>query len=61
MERENKSPHFDDIVLAILPLLKNGITPESQTILSVLEDIAERVDQDCWQLKRDSQSTLFSK
>lgn len=32
MDRENKSPHFDEIVLAILPLLKNGTTPESQTI-----------------------------
>ncbi|MCZ2299547.1 MAG: type I restriction enzyme HsdR N-terminal domain-containing protein, partial [Chitinophagales bacterium] len=33
MERENKSPHFDQIILEILPLLKNGTTPESQTVL----------------------------
>lgn len=59
MERENKSPHFDEIVLAILPLLKNGTTPESQTILSVLEDIAQHVGQDSWQLKRVGQTTLF--
>lgn len=59
MERENKSPHFDEIVLAILPLLKNGTTPENQTISSVLEDIAERVGQDCWRLKREGQLTLF--
>jgi 16S rRNA G966 N2-methylase RsmD len=59
MERENKSPHFDEIVLAILPLLKNGTTPESQTILNVLEDIAERVGQDSWRLKREGQTTLF--
>lgn len=59
MERENKNPHFDEIVLAILPLLKNGTTPESQTILSVLEDIAQRVGQDSWQLKRVGQTTLF--
>lgn len=58
-DRENKSPHFDEIVLAILPLLKNGTTPESQTILSVLEDIAERVGQDSWKLKREGQTKLF--
>jgi 16S rRNA G966 N2-methylase RsmD len=59
MERENKIPHFDEIVLAILPLLKNGITPESQTISNVLEDIAERVGQDGWRLKKEGQTTLF--
>jgi len=59
MERENKIPHFDEIVLAILPLLKNGTTPESQTISTVLEDIAERVGQDGWRLKREGQTTLF--
>ena len=59
MERENKAPHFDEIILAILPLLKNGTTPESQTISNVLEDIAERVGQDGWRLKRDGQTTLF--
>jgi DNA modification methylase len=60
MEREKVNPHFDDIILAILPLLKNGTTPENQTILSVLEDIAERVDKDCWQLKNDNQTELFN-
>jgi 16S rRNA G966 N2-methylase RsmD len=59
MDRENKAPHFDEIVLAILPLLKNGTTPESQTISNVLEDIAERVGQDGWRLKREGQTTLF--
>jgi DNA modification methylase len=59
MERENKIPHFDEIVLAILPLLKNGTTPESQTISNVLEDIAERLGQDGWRLKREGQTTLF--
>lgn len=58
-ERENKSPHFDEIVLAILPLLRNGLTPENQTILSVLEDIAERVGVDGWRLKPESQTRLF--
>ena len=50
MEREKKSAAFDEIVLAIMPLLKNGTTPESQTILSVLEDIAYRVGAG-WRLK----------
>jgi hypothetical protein len=58
-EREGKNPHFDDIIFNILPLLKNGITPENQTISLVLEDIAERVEGDCWRLKRDGVNTLF--
>lgn len=59
MERENKNPHFDEIILEILPLLKNGTTPENQTVLNVLEDIGERVGQDSWRLKRAGQTTLF--
>ncbi|GHT04102.1 hypothetical protein AGMMS5026_08140 [Endomicrobiia bacterium] len=38
MEREKRNPTFDEIVLHILPLLKNGVTTENQTILNVLED-----------------------
>lgn len=59
MDRENQNPHFDEIVLNILPLLKNGTTPEHQTILKVLEDVAEHVGEDCWRLKRKGQLTLF--
>ncbi|MDR1878442.1 MAG: hypothetical protein LBQ64_02625, partial [Bacteroidales bacterium] len=59
MERENKQPHFDEIILEILPLLKNGITPENQTVQSVLEQIAERTGEDSWRLKREGQQTLF--
>jgi 16S rRNA G966 N2-methylase RsmD len=59
MESQNRRPHFDEIVLAILPLLKNGVTPENQTILSVLEDICDRVGEDGWRLKRKGQGTLF--
>lgn len=59
MERENKASHFDEIILHIMPLLKNGITPEHQTVLSVLENIAERVGQDSWRLKREGQTILF--
>jgi hypothetical protein len=58
MERENKTAAFNEIVLNILPLLKNGITPEHQTILSVLEDIGERVGADSWRL-RPKRLSLF--
>ena len=53
------SSKFDDIVLAILPMLKNGDTPENQTILKVLEDIAERTGEDGWRLKQNGQRRLF--
>lgn len=59
MEREVKYSHFDDIVLYIIPLLKNGTTPENQTILNVLEDIAEHVGEDRWMLKKERQGDLF--
>ena len=59
MERENKKPTFDEIVLYILPLLKNGTTPENQTILTVLEDIGDRVGENSWRLKgNDNQLKL---
>ena len=57
MDREGVNPSFNDIVFAILPLLKNGKTPEHQTILNVLEDIGERVDTDGWRIKKER--TLF--
>ena len=56
---EKKQPTFDEIVLHIIPLLRNGITPEKQTILNVLEHIGERVGKECWQLKQTGQGSLF--
>jgi DNA modification methylase len=53
MERENKKPTFDEIVLYIMPLLKNGITPGEQTVESVLKDIGERIGTDSWRLKKE--------
>ncbi|RVD35885.1 DNA methylase [Mesorhizobium sp. M4B.F.Ca.ET.019.03.1.1] len=58
MEHNGIHPKFDDIVLSIIPLLKNGITPENQTVLSVLEGLAERDTNDRWRLKEDGQGTL---
>ncbi len=55
MEHLNRNPTFDDIILNIMPSLKNGITPEHQTILNVLESIAKRVDVDRWQLTKSGQ------
>jgi 16S rRNA G966 N2-methylase RsmD len=59
MELEKKTPTFDEIIYQIIPLLKNGTTPENQTVLNVLEDIAERVGSDGWVLKKDGQLGLF--
>lgn len=58
MEREQKTATFDEIVLHIMPLLKNGVTPEEQTILNVLEDIALRIGQG-WKLRNERQDELF--
>ncbi|GAB6391336.1 MAG: type I restriction enzyme HsdR N-terminal domain-containing protein [Treponematales bacterium] len=58
LEREGKYPTFDEIVFNIMPLLKNGVTPEHQTILTVLQDIAERTGENGWKLKKE-QGTLF--
>ena len=40
-----------------MPLLKNGKTPENQTISKVLNDIGERVGEGDWQISR--QQRLF--
>ena len=54
------APTFDQIVMDIMPLLKNGITPENQTILSVLESIARPAGEGGWRLKgTESQGQLF--
>jgi DNA modification methylase len=59
MSFQRKDPTFDEIVLNIMPLLKNGVTPENQTILNVLEEIADRVGEDSWRLKSVGQQNLF--
>ncbi len=52
-------PTFDEIVLHIMPLLKNGITPEEQTILNVLETIAMRMHSGHWKLQMRTQLSLL--
>ena len=57
--KENRtSASFDEIILYIIPLLKNGDTPEDQTVLNVLEYIADRVEGNRWQLKQNGQGKL---
>ncbi|MBN2590827.1 MAG: type I restriction enzyme HsdR N-terminal domain-containing protein [Sedimentisphaerales bacterium] len=58
-QKEKHTPTFDEIILHIMPLLKNGVTPEEQTILGVLEDIAERTSQGKWRLSNVKQISLF--
>ncbi|HMI79114.1 MAG TPA: hypothetical protein VK484_09980, partial [Ferruginibacter sp.] len=58
-EKEGKIKTIDDIILYIMPLLKNGSTPEQQTILKVLEDIGEHLGNNQWKLKSEGQGRLF--
>ncbi len=59
MEAQHKNPSFDDIITYILPLLKNGHTPENQTILKVLTAIGERSKDGKWRLGTQAQTSLF--
>lgn len=59
LARQNEFPTFDNITYEIMPLLQNGVTPEHQTILGVLEDIAIRIGEDQWKLKESGQGKLF--
>jgi hypothetical protein len=56
--RHEVYPRFDDIVLNIMPLLKNGITPKHQTILGVLRRVAETVGDGRWKLVQGRQMEL---
>lgn len=58
-ELENENPTTDDIILDIMPLLRNGVTPENQTILKVLSTIANEFGNNQWKLKREGQLFLF--
>lgn len=59
MAHQRYDPTFDEMVLHIMPLLKNGTTPKRQTIQSVLEDVAERVGEDRYRLMTAGQQSLF--
>jgi len=55
---ERVYPTTDDIILDIMPLLKNGVTPENQTILRVLSTIADGFEENQWRLKQKGQLTI---
>ncbi len=59
-ENEGTNPTTDDIILDIMPLLRNGITPENQTILKLLDIIAEEVGNNRWRLKTGDQQLEFN-
>ena len=54
-ESHKEYPSTDDIILDIIPLLKNGITPEKQTIINVLITVAEEYETNKWRLKQTGQ------
>jgi hypothetical protein len=56
---ENINPTTDEIILDIMPLLKNGITPENQTILNILVKIAKHIGNNRWKLTKSGQMALF--
>ncbi len=58
MELRGEQPTFDQIVLNIMPLLKNGDTPEHQTIRNVLETVADRTHHGQYKLKSANQNVL---
>ncbi|HTO17142.1 MAG TPA: DNA methyltransferase [Edaphocola sp.] len=57
-EFNKEFPTTDDIILDIMPLLRNGITPENQTILKILDIIADEFEKNKWRLKRGGQLSL---
>ena len=59
MRHQRHVSSFDEIVLNIMPLLKNGITPKQQTIRSVLEEVAEHAGHDGWRLREHGQLELL--
>lgn len=58
-ETQGENPTTDDIILDIMPLLRNGHTPENQTILIVLRTIAEEFKKNKWRLKQGGQMKLI--
>ncbi len=55
-----EDPTIDDVILEVMPLLRNGSTPSDQTIINVLKEIAQPVDNNGWRLRQKSyQRELF--
>ena len=61
MKRQHQhgvDPEFSDIVQSIMPLLKNGITPENQTILNFLRLWAREMPGGRWRLRDEGQMRM---
>ncbi len=58
-EREDIYPTTDNIILDIMPLLQNGITPDDQTILIILRSLANPMKDNKWKLKEKDQIKIF--
>ncbi len=56
--QQGVDPEFSDIVQAIMPLLKNGITPEDQTILNFLRLWAREIPGGRWRLRDEGQMRM---
>ena len=56
---EKVCPTTDAIILDIMPLLKNGITPVDQTILNILRRVADQLKGNKWRLKQAGDQTIF--
>jgi hypothetical protein len=55
---EGKSLTIDEIIMDVLPFLRNGITPDNQDIITELEKIALSRDNEHWELKPNLQYEL---
>ena len=55
---ERVDPDFSEIVQDIMPMLKNGLTPEEQTILNVLRDLARELPSGRWRLRDAGQQRM---
>ena len=55
---ERVDPDFSEIVQDIMPMLKNGLTPEEQTILNVLRELARELPSGRWRLRDAGQQRM---
>ena len=56
---ENKKLTIDEIIMGVIPYLRNGITPSNQQIIKELKKIAVSRDDQTWELNISDQLKLF--
>ena len=59
MQIKKINPTTDNIILDIMPLLRNGMTPIDQTILIILRTIADEISENKWRLKQNGQTKMI--